>query len=501
MCAGISWRRAGLWAGAALLAASLLALQIARFHGLRYDDAYITYRYGQNLATGHGLVFNPGERIMGSTSPLHALLSALIYALVGKEALPSVMAALGCAGWMAQAIAVFFLLRAALGALPAFLAALAVAVGAAGSSEWVTLETNLVAAFALWAVVAAVASRWTAAALLLGLAGLTRPDAYLLALPLGLLALPALRAGRLRWWPPALAFTAVTVPWLVFAAVYFGTVVPQSAATKAGRAAPGTYLLHLLTEPAKALIPGRDRPAWIVLAWLLIVAGAAFLVARRPRLWVLPAWGLLHFAAYSLLRPFTAHRWHLYPLVLVAVLGALSAVAAVAHREPRRLTRPLAVVALAAAVVLAAAHTVWWAQTHLETRRFGSRDRVYRQTVEYLRARSRPGDDLVAAVEVGTLGYYGGFRMFDLGGLITRPPGDLAAWPHPDWFVLDTWYLYIVPKEKPVAAFRNGPFTAYIFAVSPRSRAAVAAAAPGAGAALQPTRPPFTGGEPPFVGR
>ena len=206
-------------------------------------------------------MFNPGERIMGSTSPLHALLSALIYALVGKEALPSVMSALGCAGWMAQAIAVFFLLRAALGALPAFLAALAVAVGAAGSSEWVTLETNLVAAFALWAVVAAVASRWTAAALLLGLAGLTRPDAYLLALPLGLLALPTLRAGRLRWWPPALAFTAVTVPWLVFAAVYFGTVVPQSAATKAGRAAPGTYLLHLLTEPAKALIPGQDGPA------------------------------------------------------------------------------------------------------------------------------------------------------------------------------------------------------------------------------------------------
>jgi hypothetical protein len=58
----------GAAAGAVLAVAGLLALQITGFHGLRYDDAFITYRYGQNLATGNGLVFNLGERVMGSTS-------------------------------------------------------------------------------------------------------------------------------------------------------------------------------------------------------------------------------------------------------------------------------------------------------------------------------------------------------------------------------------------------------------------------------------------------
>ena len=39
------------------------------------DDAYIYYTYARNIATGHGYVFNPGERILGTTSPLYNLWS------------------------------------------------------------------------------------------------------------------------------------------------------------------------------------------------------------------------------------------------------------------------------------------------------------------------------------------------------------------------------------------------------------------------------------------
>lgn len=463
------------WALAALLAAAALALQIAGFHDLRFDDAFITYRYGENLARGEGLVFNPGERIMGSTSPLHAFASAAVYATVGKERLPTAMDVLGCIGWTAQAVAVFVLLRAPLGGLPALLVALAIAAGAAGSYEWVMLETNLAAAFALWAVVAAVGSRWTAAALLVATAGLTRPDAYLLALPLGLLALPAARARRVRWWPPVAAFAAVTLPWLVFAWVYFGTVIPQSAMAKVARTPPGQYLHHLIAEPAKHLVVGLTAPPWVALAWLLAGAGAGALIARRHRLWVLPAWGVLHFAAYAVLRPFVDHRWHLYPLVLVVTLCGLAAVGAAARVDPRRVTRPLAVAALVALVGFAAARSMWWMRAQLDSGFFGGRHRAYLRTVDYLLAHGRPDRDLVAAVEVGTLAYYGGFRMFDLGGLISRPPADVAAWPRPDWFVLDPLYLYIVPGEKPVAVFPDREFTSLVFAVSPRSRAAAGA--------------------------
>ena len=44
----------------------------------RWEDWYITFRASNNLATGNGLVFNIGERLMTYTSPLGTLIPALI---------------------------------------------------------------------------------------------------------------------------------------------------------------------------------------------------------------------------------------------------------------------------------------------------------------------------------------------------------------------------------------------------------------------------------------
>lgn len=62
---------------AGLLGFAVLAL---KFWPYTMDDAYITFRYAQNFAAGHGLVFNPGElpRAEGITSPLYAILLSLI---------------------------------------------------------------------------------------------------------------------------------------------------------------------------------------------------------------------------------------------------------------------------------------------------------------------------------------------------------------------------------------------------------------------------------------
>src|SRR2546427_11263191 len=51
------------------------------------DDAYITFRYARNLAEGLGLVYNPGEWVLGTTAPLWAMLLGGGYRL-GLTALP-----------------------------------------------------------------------------------------------------------------------------------------------------------------------------------------------------------------------------------------------------------------------------------------------------------------------------------------------------------------------------------------------------------------------------
>jgi len=55
------------------------------------DDAYISFRYAQNFAQGHGLVFNIGERVEGYTNFLWTVLLAL-FILVGVEPRPVAMA-------------------------------------------------------------------------------------------------------------------------------------------------------------------------------------------------------------------------------------------------------------------------------------------------------------------------------------------------------------------------------------------------------------------------
>src|SRR5689334_227035 len=57
------------------MAMALLAILVRSWIAWRthytLDDALISLRYAENLAQGHGFVFNPGERILGTTTPLY----------------------------------------------------------------------------------------------------------------------------------------------------------------------------------------------------------------------------------------------------------------------------------------------------------------------------------------------------------------------------------------------------------------------------------------------
>lgn len=65
--------------------AFVAAFMWACFTGHVWEDYYITYRSSKNLATGHGLVFNHGERLHTFTSPLGVLLPAAASLLTGNS--------------------------------------------------------------------------------------------------------------------------------------------------------------------------------------------------------------------------------------------------------------------------------------------------------------------------------------------------------------------------------------------------------------------------------
>jgi hypothetical protein len=439
-------------------AAAVVIAQCAAFHGVRRDDAFISYRYAQNLANGVGLVFNPGERIMASTSAGHVLLAAAVHRVVGDELLPSFMSALGCIGWTAQALAIGALLQRALPLAAAWLIALAVALGAGRAEEHVCLETTIAAGLLCWALCAGVYRRWFWAAALSALAGLFRPDMYVAAVLLGGLCLWELRAKALR---PMLLFIALALPWYLFAQAYFGKVLPQSAAAKFQRRQLSEYALWELKQNGALGLPFSHHVAIDVVACALSVIGAVLLVRRDRRLWIVPLWLVLHNAAYLWLRPFT-HAWHLYPVAALSAVLMLAALTMLIDASPWPRARSLALLPLVAFALVYGQRALEFARTHEHGAWHGSRDHVYRDTARYLRTHARP-NDIVASVEVGTIAYYTNLRMYDWGGLVTPNAVFRPTQPRLNWAVIDMNFEELRVGLAPIKELQQPGFVVSIY--------------------------------------
>ncbi len=86
-----------LWlAAATVLGALLILLGVEHYwlRDLKFDDAYIHFRYAENIAQGEGFVYNPGERVLGSGAIPWNLMLAVIAALAPPGTLPAAVSVL-----------------------------------------------------------------------------------------------------------------------------------------------------------------------------------------------------------------------------------------------------------------------------------------------------------------------------------------------------------------------------------------------------------------------
>lgn len=412
-----------------------LALGIAwHLRGLAQDDFFITYTYARSLAQGDGLVYNPGERVFGTTEPGLALLLALAHAVtrVPIEILGSLSTAfalsavallvgreLAARGRAAEGVAAGFLLLTS-------------------SPIWVTQGAGW--PLALVALLASAALRErspTASGALAAAAVWLRPDAALGGLFLAGWVLWRRRPGWLTWCGMAAGGVLLG---LLLAQLYFGQPLPNTWAAKATMAAAegrGAGWDFYATLPL--LLPRHLGPGW---PWLL---GLALL--GLPPLWratgaagrVLIAFGVGLAAIYPLLgAPF--FLWYLGPpLVLVAYapVALLGWLLRVARERPERWQQlALATVALGLALLPAHAATTgvgflsrFQGYRHLDT---------YRTVAAWLREHAAP-TDRIAYVEIGVLRYKSERPVYDLLGLVSPKalpfvaqndlPGALAASP------------------------------------------------------------------------
>jgi hypothetical protein len=185
---------------AGLLVAAAAVLGIA-LHPLALDDAFITYRYAYNLATGQGFVYNAGQAVLSTTAPLWALIlaaGAILWpgpATAAGQSIPALANALSAAALGIGAVLTYLLGRREgtpwTGALAALFFVLYPLL-------WLSLglETAFFLALALGALLAYRRGHLYWTAVLLALATLARGDGLILAAVLA--ADYALHFGRAK---------------------------------------------------------------------------------------------------------------------------------------------------------------------------------------------------------------------------------------------------------------------------------------------------------------
>ncbi len=413
------------WA-ALFIASSSVKTSSGRYFCL-FDDAMVSLRYAWNLAHGEGLVWNPGERVEGTTCFLFTLLMSLGALFLGKSAaalfvqISGIALVLGAAG-LAYRLTRSLTVTPQLGCIT-----VAALLAYYPLSYWslMGMETGLITALSLGALAEATRlgsdSRGSKRlGVLLGLMFATRPDAafsagVILAFRAASIVQHHRRLTALRPWllEPGL-FLALLAGLTLFRLGYYGSPLPNTYYLKMG----GWPLGPRLENGWKFVGPFLDQSRYL----LLLALGSVALRRDRGRLL------LLCFTVSSIAAQIWvggdawAHWRMLVPGVVTALVLAVDAAEAAAHGllqiERRWLTLSVGLVCVGGA--LWTADQPFLSELSLKTPPY--RVQLNRRSVkvglELLRYATPSAS--VAVMAAGTVPYYSGLRGVDVLGKSDR---------------------------------------------------------------------------------
>jgi hypothetical protein len=451
-----------------------------------WEDYYITFRASRNLATGHGLVFNAGDRLQTFTSPIGALLPALASFLTGNGSETTAL-------WFYRALCIpAFALAATLLFATTFrlryptLASVALVgwlVTDAKSIDFVIngMETAFLLlgfAYTFWAMFGARARPWLHLGAAWGLLMWTRPDSFvyigLFASAVFLFNQPDTTARDRDAWLQLFLRAAVVaailyLPWFLFAWSYYSSPVPHTILAKS--TAPGVkglagfwqFFRHPLDLARSLVSHALFMPTFFGFGgWPVPVRRAVQIAAIACAVaWVIPglrtetkaaSFTLLGSLLYLSYFPPFPYPWYLCLPALLGFLslsGSLAQGLSVAQKTAFPTARGLLEFSLVVVWLMSMLVNTWLTaqsarqlklqQAIIET---GNR----REIGLWLREHAAAGD-AVLLEPLGYIGYFSGLKTYDLMGLSSREViklrglgfgriGALSAELHPEWLVL-----------------------------------------------------------------
>lgn len=383
---------------------ALIILATSWYWNYSQDDVYITYRYARNLATGYGLVFNPGEQVLGTTTPLFALLMAGVYlATPDLVHAGNAISAMSLFGVVCLTFAIGYHIGGLwLGGGAALMLALNPLFAVSFGMETLTYTLLLMSAF--WF---AYRQQQAIAGICVGLLAVTRAD--------GILVVPVLVGAswlvnrRIPWVGLACA-SAITFGWYGYAWFAYGSPLPQTYDAKAEVLAGTLFLSEGLGWFRRLYLEGSPLYALALPLWII---GAVASWRRLNWLSALVAWSLLYVAGYTALN--VSAFWYYAPLLPAVVLTIGYGAMVVWQRLGRLVSRPIILRGLATfmlAGLLMGQIRVAYAYSHTP-----ERIETYRLVGEWL-ASNTPPESRVLVGDLGVVGWYSDRYMLDVPGLV-----------------------------------------------------------------------------------
>ena len=439
----------------------LLAIVLRLIPGARtVDDAFITFRYAQNLIAGNGLVYNPGEWVLGTTTPLYAVLIAVIGFVTGGIQAPYPEIAVLISA-IADSLSCLIIIRLSsnLGYRRAGIAAALIWAAAPMSVTFAIggMETSLFILLMLGTFYMHSNNQPVLAALIGSLSLLTRPDALLFLLPLGLeRAYRFFRSNKRRL--PLLEIAAFLIPVVIWAAIswiYYGNPLPRSMAAKAiayqlpPEAGIVRLLQHYATPFFSHLVFGSFSIAiGLFLFPILFMIGWRRIVRKKTFFWPLAIYPILYLLAFSIANPLI-FRWYLTPPLPMYFLGIFIGVEVLG--QDLRSPLPLAICGVLAFGLTLNGWTLH--PDHGPDRpapkmAYIKLEEVYLQVASDLRGQIHE-EQTIAAGDIGVLGYYTGARILDTVGLIS--PESEVFYPLPAELYITNYAIPpgLIHLEKP----------------------------------------------------
>ena len=304
----------------------ILVLLFFGYYNFRLDDAYIFYKYAKNIAEGNGYVFNLGEKVNATTSPLYTLILALLYWLT-KSFFTDSFVVLGNLISIFSILLIFYSMKNIFNNNEKFhwfaLLFLAMPLLKFGFG----METFLNLALIVFSIYLYTKEKLLLAAVFIGLAVLARLDSILFA---GIIFLHYLIKSKK--FPPFLSilvFLLVTAPWFIFSKIYFNSYLPTTIGAKLSQHQLGLFGpgFIFLTGSVR-LIPGTYLTVISVLTSLLF--SLFYLFKKRINVFdnkglsILIIWSGSLFFIYAFIINAPPYQWYYTPFAIpISVILAI----------------------------------------------------------------------------------------------------------------------------------------------------------------------------------